>query len=197
MMQTPRNSSKPWLPLAIGHLLLWGGFLGATFCSVVHREFEDKWSTIPWGWYLVSLTTGFVGVVLVRRSRRHDASDEAKTEAEYSLVRKSLDTVSRLVTQLNAQQDRTPHDVLHCIDEQCVEPLSDFADSRQALVKRFGMAVYAEVMTEFASAERLINRSWSAAADGYVDEVSASLQRADHHLRRATELLAAAETKAT
>ena len=43
-------------------------------------------------------------------------------------------------------------DVLRFIDDQCAEPLSDFAESRQALIKRFGMTVYADVMTEFASA---------------------------------------------
>ena len=48
-------------------------------------------------------------------------------------------------------------------------------------------------MTEFAAAERYVNRSWSAAADGYVDEVAASLDKADQHLKNAQELLRAAE----
>ena len=58
------------------------------------------------------------------------------------------------------------------------------------------MKVYADVMTEFASAERLVNRTWSAAADGYVDEVATSLQLAGRHLARAKELLAVAESQA-
>jgi len=182
---------------AIGHVLLWSGFLVAAYSSVAHRELEDKWSTIPWLWYLIALAVGFVGVVLVRRSKKHDDSDEAKTEAEYSLVRRSLDSVSALVERLNDNGYRTLGEVLHCIDHECAEPLSDFAESRQALVKRFGLKVYADVMTEFASAERLINRSWSAAADGYVDEVASSLRQADQHLRRARELLADAEAQRT
>ena len=169
----------------------------AAYSSVVHRELEDKWSTIPWPWYLTALAVGFLGVVLVRRSKKHDDSDETKTESEYAVVRRSLDSVSALVEQLKDKRDRTLADVLHCIDHECVGPLSDFAESRQALVKRFGLMVYADVMTEFASAERLINRSWSAAADGYVDEVASSLRRADQHLRRARDLLAAAEATRT
>lgn len=194
-MQPSDTPAKSRLPLALGHLLLWSGFLVAAYSSVVHRELEDKWATIPWAWYLSAMTAGFVGVALVRRSRSHDAADEAKTDAEYSVVRKSLETVSTLVAKLNQSKNRTPASVLHCIDHGCVEPLSEFAESRQALVKRFGLKVYADVMTEFASAERLINRSWSAAADGYVDEVATSLDQADQHLRRAKELLAVAESQ--
>ena len=109
------------------------------------------------------------------------------------MLRQSLDTVLALVEGLSVRQNRSLADVLRCIDRECVDPLADFAEARQSLVKRFGMAVYAEVMTEFASAERLINRSWSAAADGYVDEVEQSLVRAKAHLTRARDLLQAAE----
>lgn len=193
-MQATASSSTNRLPVLLGHLLLWSGFLVAAYCSVVRLEQEDKWSTIPWAWYLIALTVGLAGVVLVRRAKSHAASDEAKTEAEYSLVQKSLDTVAEVIDRLNAEEQRTPAQVLRCIDDECVEPLSDFAESRQALVKRFGLNTYAEVMTEFASAERLINRSWSAAADGYVDEVATSLRRAKHHLGRAREILSAAES---
>jgi hypothetical protein len=55
------------------------------------------------------------------------------------------------------------------------------------------MTVYADVMTEFAAAERYINRTWSAAADGYIDEVNASITRANQHLANARKMLAVAE----
>jgi hypothetical protein len=178
-------------------MLLWRGFLVAAYSSVVRRELEDKWSTIPWIWYVIALAVGFIGVVLVRRSKKHDDSDEARTETEYAVVRRSLGSVANLVERLSEKRDRTLAEVLHCIDHECVDPLSDFAESRQAMVKRFGLMVYADVMTEFASAERLINRSWSAAADGYVDEVASSLKQADQHLKRARELLTAADAQRT
>ncbi len=95
------------------------------------------------------------------------------------------------------QTQYVPADVLRCIDDECTEPFADFADARQALVKRFGLEVYADVMTEFASAERYVNRSWSAAADGYVDEVASSLARANQHLQNTKELLVEAESRAT
>lgn len=178
----------------LGHFCLWTGFLAAAFVSVCRLEqVDDKWSTIPWMWYALSMIVGVVGIGLLRSSNRHADADDIRTEAEYSVIRKSLETVTAITDRLCAQTSHIPTEVLRCIDDECAEPFADFADARQALVKRFGLKVYADVMTEFASAERYVNRSWSAAADGYIDEVAASLKRANAHLHKAKQLLRAAE----
>lgn len=181
---------------ALGHLLLWVGFLAGAFVSVSRLEqASDKWSTIPWVWYVVSMAVGIAGIVLLRNSNRQLHDDHEKTDAEYSLVQSSLEQVSAIVERLSEQASYDPADVLRCIDDECSEPFAEFADARQALVKRFGLAVYADVMTEFASAERYVNRSWSAAADGYVDEVAASLARANQHLQNTKLLMLEAESQ--
>ena len=180
-----------------GHLLLWIGFLAAAFVSVSRLErADDKWSTIPWLWYVAAMAVGIVGIVVLRTARRKSDEDRSQTDAEYSVVRRSLTQASAIVEQLSRQREHDPADVLRRIDDQCAEPFADFADARQALVKRFGLQVYADVMTEFAAAERYVNRSWSAAADGYVDEVAASLKRANQHLQNTTSLIAEAESNA-
>jgi len=74
------------------------------------------------------------------------------------------------------------HEVHRRIDERLSDDLARFAELRESLIDAFGLADLAAVMTEFALAERTINRIWSASADGYVDEVDACLQRAAAHL---------------
>jgi hypothetical protein len=178
----------------LGQFLLWAGFLAAAYSSVCRLEqTDDKWATIPWLWYTAAMIVGIMGIVLLRTAKRQHQADDVKTEAEYSIVRQSLEQIALVVGRLCDQTEYQPAAVLRCIDDQCAQPFSDFADSRSSLVKKFGMKVYADVMTEFASAERYVNRSWSAAADGYVDEVKASLVRANLHLQKARKLLAAAE----
>ena len=180
---------------ALGHTLLWVGFLGAAFVSVSRLEnADDKWATIPWGYYFTGVAIGVAGIVCLRKAQQIDHADEERTEAEFSVVQESL---AHLTTTVGDLCDHTPgpSEVVRRIDEQCAESFLEFADARQAMVKRFGLTVYADVMTEFASAERYVNRSWSAAADGYVDEVSSSLQRARVHLHAAGDLLAAAENR--
>jgi hypothetical protein len=182
---------------ALGQVLMWLGFLGGSFVSVSQLELnDDKWATIPWLWYGIAMGIGLVGIVLLRQTKRDDLADDAKTEAEYSVVKQSLAELSTAVETLCQKSQSIPSDVLRFIDDQCAEPLSDFADSRQAMVKRFGMTVYADVMTEFACAERYVNRTWSAAADGYIDEVNASIHRANQHLGNARKLLSSAEQNA-
>ena len=42
------------------------------------------------------------------------------------------------------------------------------------------LIAYGEVMTDFAAAERYLNRVWSASADGYIDEVNEYLEKASN-----------------
>ena len=180
-----------------GHLLLWIGFLSAAFWSVFRMEVADnKWSTIPWGWYFGSVVIGVIGIVLLRRADRQVHADHTQTEAEYSVIQQSLAVLVATVGKLSSNRQHIPSEVLRCIDEECAPTFAEFADARRALIKRFGLQEYADVMTEFAAAERYVNRSWSAAADGYVDEVAVSLDKADRHLQNAQKLLLAAEGEA-
>ncbi|MFK8113804.1 MAG: hypothetical protein AB8B91_16505 [Rubripirellula sp.] len=181
----------------LGHILLWAGFLAGAFASLANLENEqDKWATIPWLWYSIAMAVGVVGIVLLRRAKHEIESDQSQTEAEYTIARQSLDEVAAIVERMAQQDSYVPSLVLEAIDHECAEPFAEFANSRQAMVKRFGLDVYADVMTEFASAERYVNRSWSAAADGYVDEVASSLTRANLHLQNAKILLQDAEKAA-
>ena len=183
----------------IGQILMWSGFLGGAFCAVLRTGPPEGaasgygWSTIPWLWYLISVGVGVAGVILLRLAAAKDKQDDGMTEFEYSTVQRSLEDVSAVVARLCSQAVSDPRTIVTAIDDECVEPLADFANARQALVKRFGMTIYADVMTEFASAERFLNRALSAAADGYVDEVEDCLDRANSHLVCTREIIGAAD----
>lgn len=174
----------------VGNVLLWVGFLSASFWSVSRLEVaEAKWSTIPWHWYGLSMLVGIAGAALLQIARRQSRTDESRTVAEFSVLQQSLQQLHEIVGQLAAAESRRPEEVLRIIDQQCTKPFHEFAEARMALARRFGLPKYAEIMTQFASAERYVNRSWSAAADGYVDEVDAALRRATQHLQEAQRLL--------
>ena len=105
-------------------------------------------------------------------------------------MQESLSKASERVANLRGSlDDMSCEDVLEYIDEQCAPLLSEFADGRMSISNRFGIKRYAEVMTEFASGERYLNRAWSAAADGYVDEVDASVGHANAFLLAAVNSL--------
>lgn len=151
----------------------------------------NKWPTVNWLWYGLSMVCGIVGVVLLRKTSKTSATKSTRVMEEYSILTGSLAELKQRIGELKTSFDKlAPHDVVEFIDETCSEPFSDFADARNALIQRFGLQAFAEIMTQFASGERYLNRAWSAAADGYLHEARDSVNRANAHITRASEILA-------
>jgi hypothetical protein len=61
------------------------------------------------------------------------------------------------------------------------------------MVHLFGLQTYADIMSNFATGERYINRVWSASADGYKSEADSYLSRAAEQFRNAQAQLGAAD----
>ena len=150
----------------------------------------NKWPTVNWLWYGLSMVCGIAGVVLLRKTSRSAEMESERVAEEYSIVTEKLAELRQRIGDLKMHIEKfSPQDVVEYIDDTCAEPFSEFADARNALVQRFGLHAFAEVMTQFASSERFLNRTWSAAADGYMNEAKDSVERSDAHITRASELL--------
>lgn len=151
---------------------------------------SNLWSVIPWTWYLASLAIGIAGVVLLRNSQRTDIPQNENRGGDLNILETSLNQLVERVQRLHDEFPQMhPEQIYQYIDDQCVPCFGDFAESRNALISRFGMSVFGEVMTEFASGERFINRAWSAAADGYLEESLDSISRALNFLKQARQIL--------
>jgi hypothetical protein len=175
-----------------GHLLLWFGFLLGAFVAVRSAEVAgDPWSTISWPTYAIALFTAVLGVIVLRITKRAMGSDsQAGTAAAIDEMATILARLRKTVDGWNASSAEIPVYAVHGkIDDQLSDDLGRFADLREALIVEFGLDRYAQIMTEFALAERTINRTWSASADGYVDEVRTCLTRAAAHLSAACQRL--------
>ena len=106
-------------------------------------------------------------------------------------MKDALHNLVGLLAQMNAHRDTIAvHDVHTRIDEELTSRLTGFVEARESLIPLYGLQAYAELMTEFAGAERNINRAWSASADGYIDEVWICLTEAQRQMDGARALLA-------
>ena len=176
--------------MILGQVALWVGFLAAALAAVWRLE-PVAGQTVPWLHYAIGLAVGCAGIVLLRASKAAQANSPERDEAEFSTLKRSLEVLINGVGELRGIcATQSPKMVVQYIDDQLAEPFADFADARQALVDRFGLDGFADVMTQFASGERFVNRAWSASADGYCHEAAACLERAEGHLRRADALMA-------
>lgn len=176
---------------ALGQTLLWIGFLGGSFAAVSKLEnTESPWQTIPWTLYVPAAFVGIAGIVLLRREKQNQQNESASSEAGLESVIEFLTACASKVSDLEVQlETMTCEDVLEYIDQECIPHFADFADGRMVIANRFGTQAYADVMTEFASGERYLNRAWSAAADGYVDEVETSVKYSNTFMKAAIEKL--------
>jgi len=159
---------------------------------IKHRteRLTNLWPTIAWPPYAGAVVMGLVGVVMLRLSKKRATADPAGQHVGLEQLRRSL---ANLVVEVQALTDglptMSPEAVVSWIDDRCVVHCNDFAENRDLMKERFGLAVFGEIMSEFASGERFLNRVWSAAADGYMEEAYRSVKTSLAFFQAAERLL--------
>ena len=170
---------------AIGGALLAIGFLGGAYMAVAEVD------SVNWVRYGICAALMLVGMVIVRRSRAvHARGAGEKHIADIETLRTSLASLIGKVSSFeSASGDEEQLAVHHRIDAELMEDIDTFVEARESMIPKLGMQRYADIMSPFANGERLLNRAWSASADGYVDEVRTCITGARVQLERAAELL--------
>jgi len=169
---------------SLGYILIILGFLVGTYFSVIHTE-EVEWSIV-----VPSLLVGLFGVGLIQVSIRGQSTATETVRTNISKLEESLARIVDQATHLDADKESiNVYDIHDRIDEQFMTDLDIFVENRESIGHAFGLQSYADVMTHFATAERYLNRCWSASADGYTDEVNIYLTRAKDQFTLALDLL--------
>jgi hypothetical protein len=142
------------------------------------REFSfARW---PWKWWFLLALAGLaVTGFMLRRLAKQSAM--APAERETAAPEDSLAEIRRIVESLRQDLPQMSDDsarlraIVDRLGEVQKHHAVAFVDARNELRARLGVAGFAQLMDRFAGAERLINRAWSAAADGVLEEAVASL----------------------
>lgn len=149
------------------------GFLIGSLTAVVDKQ------QVQWGYFVIAIAAGAIGIVLVRLAKRNITTSEGKLASNMQSIEAALAGIVKNITQLNSQkQSIDTYDVRHRVDELFLDDINAFVQARQTIAHVHGLATYGEVMSYFAAGERYLNRVWSASADGYVDEVLIYLDKA-------------------
>ncbi|MHC4067981.1 MAG: hypothetical protein ACYS18_00495 [Planctomycetota bacterium] len=165
-----------------GYLLITFAFLAGSLVAVI-----DKLN-VQWGYFSAAIIAGVVGIILVHRHERKNSRSEKKLTVNLQDIKASLARVVENLTRLNAEkQSINPYDMRHRIDELFSDDLARFVEARESLAHAHSLQVYADVMSHFASGERYLNRVWSASADGYVDEITVYLDKAQMQFAEALD----------
>jgi hypothetical protein len=161
----------------LGLILIVIGFLAGSLVSVLDAD------TIDWPRYLLCFAVGAGGVGAIHWVLRRESRDVGVIAANFAALEARLNSLVAKIEELErtkAQIDT--YDLPDYIDRTFRDDFLGFADARGSIRHAAGATAYAGVMTPFATAERYLNRVWSAAADGYIDEAHAYITRTREQL---------------
>lgn len=160
---------------------------GAGVERVKVKEFSfGRWPE----WWMFVLGCGGLGAgaLMVRSMRRRAASVASMEAGAGGVTRLSPEqTLEALQAEVDALRGRlrttgTEEERLGLMLAEIAKMqqthIAAFIGARPELTARLGMGGYARLMDSFASAERSINRAWSAAADGVEAEAAVCLDDA-------------------
>ncbi|MEL7499169.1 MAG: hypothetical protein AAFN77_16295 [Planctomycetota bacterium] len=151
---------------------------------------DDGWNQIPWIWYGVSAAVCLAGVVVIQSNKQADKETADRSLNSIEDLKQNLrDAITHLDSVHKELETLPPSKVVIRIDSSISPFLNEFAEHRDRISSDYGLAVFADIMSDFAAGERAVNRAWSAAADGYFDEVDVCLTRADEMLGNALKQL--------
>jgi hypothetical protein len=135
-------------------------------------QFPDTWPVFLVGF--VATVTGLViwwkDVFASRAVLKNDDSDGANP---LSLLESLLPQLRQLAEEIDELEGT---DIAERVEHLLEHTVLPFAESRQRLFDRLGMRVGAEILITAAFGERMLNRTWSAAADGYLEEARNSFR---------------------
>lgn len=157
--------------------------LGTLLATATGAHDPPMW--LPFG---VGIALAVSGALLLRRQNA-DAIGAGDGETGIRDLA-GLQNALGMLTERTAALASTPTDtgqVRSQLESLLLEQVLPLVDARGFLANAHGVEAYARVFTPFASAERCLNRAWSALADGNPHEAKAQLHKAHQHFLAAEQ----------
>ncbi len=106
--------------------------------------------------------------------------------------------LSQLIPTLKDLESRIdsmdPAEIESAIDEVTSGYVTPFVEGRQTLIDQLGLKSGADLLVTSAAGERMLNRTWSAAADGHLIEARSSFREATQAFDEAAAMVPSAES---
>lgn len=170
----------------IGFFLLAAGFLVGAYSTALDIDSTN------WSYFVPAAIMAIVGVILIKRAASGQATSEKVLAANRTELTESLSNiVSNLDHMIDAGASVSTDKLRDEVDTRLRDDLRRFADARESMIHLFSLQTYADIMSNFATGERYVNRVWSASADGYDNEARTYLRKARTQFVEASQQLAA------
>jgi hypothetical protein len=115
-------------------------------------------------------------------------ADHEAPDSPFVILRQLVPTLQDFAARADGLD---PAGIEHEVDELTSQYIAPFVEGRQAIIDRLGLKKGADFLVTAATGERLLNRVWSAAADGHLEEARTSLAEAVGAFEQAQQQLPA------
>ena len=163
----------------LAFLLLAAGFLGGAYATALDTN------NVNWTLFVVAAVAAVAGVILAKRLDKATATSGAVLETNRNELNESISNIVRDLNELTNGEMPEGAALRAYIDDKLRPDLRRFVDARESMVHLYGLQTYADIMSEFASAERYINRVWSSSADDYDGEARMYVRKAADQFKQA------------
>jgi len=168
----------------LGYFLVFVGFVAASLVSVTDVL------QVNWVHFIIFLIISIIGIFLIRRTEKKETMHEETLSRNMKAIEQSLVRIVDDVKLIRSEIDlNKPQEVRKRIDKKLPDHLETFIESRKTIGHVHGLQAYGHVMNYFATAERYLNRVWSASTDGYIDEVTEYMEKSERQFEEALAAL--------
>ena len=161
--------------------------------EAVSFDFKRGWPATTAPWVIFALLAS-VGVLLWRSGAKQSAQAQSaasddETKNPFALLERLIPAAQQIVAEVDTMECEALREKADALLAEYLLPL---AEVRQRIVDRVGMKQGSEILVTVAYGERILNRVWSAAADGHLPEARACFPEAVDALAEAQRLAQAA-----
>lgn len=146
--------------------------------------------------FVAGMILAIVGTVLWRKTVAQMANEELDPNKDTDALQLLRELSAPAQDLRHAITELTPDKICENVDLLLESYVLPFAENRQQVLNRLGMNTGAELLVTMAYGERMLNRTWSAAADGYPHEALAVYPDAVDAFQEALAILQRAEEAA-
>ena len=141
------------------------------------------------GIFIAGAVVAILGTILWRKAVARKASEALQESNETDAIGLLKNAIGPCRALREDISTLTPNAICDRIDQLLNEYILPFADNRQQVLNRLGMNEGAELLVTIAYGERMLNRTWSAASDGYPQEALAVYPDAVDAFEEAIQIL--------
>lgn len=165
---------------------------GAAKLPAEPGDYPDTWPVFAGGFILavVGLVLWWQDVFEKRAANAELMKQQSGASHESPIAR--LEEINKRLGETESNVDGMDAiSITEQVEELVEHHVQLFAEERQQIIDLLGMRAGAEVLVTAAFAERMLNRAWSAAADGHVVEARSALRDSAAAFRETEQQLTA------